>query len=133
MVFSLFITLGVDAVYNAIAETRKAALQALAIQLLVTGVLALMFLLQGLQEAIAALLGGASVAGGGAVFAWRALSLQTPSAGSALAGLLVGLVLKWGLVFGVLYLALARFGVSPVPLLLGMAGSTLSLLFTSKN
>lgn len=108
---------------NSLAAGRRQASRVLLAQALVTGLVALVFLVQGLQAASGALLGGGAVALGSALMAWRALSGSTIGAGAALFRLLGGLALKWLAIVGVLYLALARFELPPVPLLAGLCAA----------
>lgn len=58
--------------------------------------------------------------------------MQVPSAGLALVGLITGIVLKWLVVLAALYVALARLGLPPLPLLAGAAGTTVAFLLISK-
>lgn len=114
---------------NTLAANRRMALNGLRFQLLVTLAAALSFGLQGQDEALAALAGGGAVVAGSAAFAWRALLLDAPSAGSALAGFLLGTLFKWSVTLVALYLALARFGLPALPLLAGVASASITFLF----
>ncbi len=77
------------------------------------------------------------VALGSLLMAWRALPAPAISAGAALGRLVSGLLLKWFLVVVVLYLALARFALPPLPLIAGMvaamAASFLTQSFQAKG
>ncbi|KFN42374.1 hypothetical protein N789_13535 [Arenimonas oryziterrae DSM 21050 = YC6267] len=114
------------------AANRRLAFRAIAIQAGVAAMVAMAFLVQDARAALAAGAGGGAVVLGSLLLAWRSLSAQTPSAGLALAGLLVGIVMKWVVVLAALYLALARFGLPPLPLLAGFASTTAAFLLIGK-
>ena len=118
--------------FNSTAFNRRLALRAIAFQALVAAAIALSFLAKDGDSVLAAAMGGGAVVLGGLLLAWRSLALPSPSAGLALAGLLTGVVLKWMVVLGVLYLALARLGLPPLPLLAGVVGTTASFLLIGK-
>lgn len=110
-------------VLNSMAASRRLAYRAVAAQIAVATLVVLAFLLQDARAAQAAAVGGGAMVLGSLLLAWRSLATTAPSAGQALAGLLVGIVLKWLVVIGALYLALARFGLPPLPLLAGLVGT----------
>lgn len=114
---------------NTLAANRRMAWIGLRYQLLVTIVVALVFGFLGLKEALAVFVGGGAVVAGGAVFAWRALLMSAPSAGSALAGFLLGTLIKWSVTLMALFLALAHFGLPALPLLAGVASASIAFLF----
>jgi len=114
------------------AANRRLALRAIAIQAAVAILVAIAFLAQGDKAAIAAGVGGGAVVLGSIFLAWRSLSASAPSAGMAFAALLVGIVMKWVVVLGALYLALARFGLPPLPLLAGLVSTTAAFLLIGK-
>jgi hypothetical protein len=105
------------------AANRRLAYRAVAAQVAIATLMVLAFLLQDVRAAQAAAVGGGAVVLGSLLLTWWSLATTAPSAGQALAGLLVGIVLKWCVVIGALYLALARFGLPPLPLLAGLAGT----------
>jgi len=119
-------------VLNSMAANRRLALRAVALQAAVAAGIALVFLSRDYRSAQAAAIGGAAVVLGSLLLAWRSLSMATPSAGLALAGLLTGIILKWSIVLAALYLALARFGLPPLPLLAGVVGTTAAFLLIGK-
>jgi hypothetical protein len=52
------------------------------------------------------------------------------SAGTALARMVSGLLLKWFVVLGTAYVVLARLGLPPLPLLAGMAATMFASFLT---
>ncbi len=99
-------------------------------QAVVAIVVAVCFLRQGPREALAAGVGGGAVALGSLFLAWRAMLGPAWSAGLALSRIVSGLLLKWFVVFGVLYLALARLDLPPPPLLAGLVVTLMASLLT---
>jgi F0F1-type ATP synthase assembly protein I len=82
---------------------------------------ACMFLaLRGMSAGIAALAGGLIVAGGSAVFGWRAFRQGVAAAPALNTALYAGVALKWLWFALALYVALARLKLDAVPLLIGM-------------
>lgn len=119
-------------VLNSVSANRRLAFRMVAVQCVVAMLVALAyFLAQSGREALAAAIGGGSVAVGSLVLAWRSLPPGAASAGMALSRLVSGLLLKWFVVLGALYLALAKLALPPLPLLVGlvvvMAASFLTL------
>jgi F0F1-type ATP synthase assembly protein I len=101
-----------------------------AVQGLVAIVVALAFLLQDAQAALAAGIGGGAVALGSLVLAWRSMMGPAYSAGLALARIVSGLILKWFVVLGALYLSLAKLGLPPLPLLAGLVATLAASFLT---
>ena len=116
--------------FNSLSANRRLALRTVAMQAVVAIVVALCFLLQGPREALAAGVGGGAVALGSLFLAWRAMLGPAWSAGLALSRIVSGLLLKWFVVFGVLYLALARLDLPPPPLLAGLVVTLMASLLT---
>ena len=102
------------------------------IQLLVAAAIALMFLPQGMLSALAAGMGGVAVVLGSLVLALRSFGRAPMSANAALLRMLVAMALKWIVFLAVLYVALVRFALPPVPLLVGAVVTTLSFLFAAR-
>ena len=117
--------------FNSLTANRRLAFRTVAVQASVAMLVALAFLVQDAQSALAAAIGGGAVALGSLLLAWRSMMGPAYSAGLALARIVSGLVLKWFVVLGALYLSLARLGLPPLPLLAGlvvtMAASFLTL------
>lgn len=109
--------------FNSLVANRRLAFRLVAAQAAVTAAVTAGFLLQGPRSAIAAAAGGGMVALGSLVMAWRALPAPALSAGAVLSRLVSGLLLKWFVVVAVLYLALARFALPPLPLVAGMVAT----------
>ncbi|KRG74209.1 membrane protein [Stenotrophomonas chelatiphaga] len=84
-------------------------------------VLALGFLLVSPKHALGALLSGLAVAAGGWVAARMALGGGVQAAGSAMARLIIAVVAKWAVVFGVLIVGILVFRLPAVALLAGIA------------
>jgi len=101
-------------------------LRAAVYPLAAVAVLALAFLLAGPKYALGALLSGVAVSAGGWVAARMALSGGAVAAGSAMARLIIAVVAKWAVVFGVL---LAGFLVFKLPALALLAGIAVGLMF----
>jgi F0F1-type ATP synthase assembly protein I len=117
-------------VLNSLTANRRLAFRMVAVQGLVATVVALAFLLQDVQAALAAGIGGGAVALGSLVLAWRSMMGPAYSAGLALARMVSGLILKWFVVLGALYLSLARLGLPPLPLLAGLVATLAASFLT---
>jgi F0F1-type ATP synthase assembly protein I len=119
-------------VLNSVATGRRLALRIVLIQLLVAVLIALAFLSQGMRAAMAAGMGGIAVVLGSLVLALRSFGRAPVSANSALLRMLIGMALKWIVFLATLYIALARFALPPLPLLVGAVATTLSFLFAAR-
>lgn len=108
---------------NSVAAGRRQARSLVVAQAAGALAAALVFLVQGVDAAVAAFMGGGAVALGSALMAWRAFRGGVQGAGTALLGLAGGLALKWLVVVAVLYLALARLVLPPLPLLAGLCAA----------
>lgn len=113
---------------NSLAHGRRAATRAVAWQAAATLVVAVAFLAQGGNHALAVVVGGGIVIGGGLLSAAVALRGEVSPAGVALGRLLAGLVLKWLLVAVALILALAVLKMPGLPLLSGVVVAMLALV-----
>lgn len=111
---------------NSLASGRQVAMRTLVWQLLATALVAALWLLSGPQAAIAAGVAGVALALGNWLASRLALAKQAPGAGIALAGVLVGTALKWVLVLGVAWLAVAVFRLPPAALLTGVVAAVLA-------
>ena len=107
-------------VFNSQSANRRLAFRMVAVQFVVAMLVALLFLAQGVRESLAAAIGGGAVAAGSLVLAWRSLPPGAASAGLALSRLVSGILLKWFVVLGALYLAMAKLQLPPLPLLVGL-------------
>lgn len=108
---------------NSVAAGRRQATRVLIAQSIATGLAALVFLVHEPRAALGALAGGGAVALGSALMAWRALGGGVTGAGAALLRVVGGLALKWLVIVGALYLALARLGLPPLPVLAGLCAA----------
>lgn len=117
---------------NSLETGRRLALRIVLIQLLVAVSIALLFLLQGARAAMAAGMGGMAVVLGSLVLALRSFGRAAVSANAALLRMLVGMMLKWIVFLATLYIALVRFALPPLPLLVGAVVTTLAFLFAAR-
>lgn len=111
---------------NSLASGRQVAMRTLVWQLLATALVAALWLLAGPKAAMAAGLGGASLALGNWLASRLALTGQAPGAGSALAGVLLGTALKWVLVLGTASVVVAVLGWPAAALLCGVVVTVLA-------
>ena len=118
-------------VFNSLSANRRLAFRMVTVQCVVAMLVALVYLFaQGGREALAAAIGGGSVAAGSLVMAWRSLPPAAASAGLALSRLISGMLLKWFVVLGALYLAMAKLHLPPLPLLVGLVVSMMAAFLT---
>jgi ATP synthase protein I len=115
-------------VFNSPSANRRLAIRTVTVQAAVATAVALGFLAVGRDAALAAALSGGAVVVGSLVLAWRAMFGPPRSGGDVLARLVSGLLLKWFVVIVALYVGLARLGLPPMPLLVGL-GLTLAASF----
>ena len=116
--------------FNSLADNRRLAFRLVAVQVAVAALVTAGFALRGGPSALAAGLGGGAVALGSAALAWRSLFGPAMSAGTALARMVSGLLLKWFVVLGTAYVVLTRLGLPPLPLLAGMAATMFASFLT---
>ena len=116
--------------FNSLTANRRLAFRTVAVQAAVAVLVALVFLVQDERAALAAAIGGGAVAFGSLLLAWRSMMGPAYSAGLALARIVSGLVLKWFVVLGALYLSLARLGLPPLPLLAGLVATMAASFLT---
>jgi ATP synthase protein I len=118
-------------VLNSLAANRRLAYRMVAVQAVVAMLVALAFLLaQGKQEALAAAIGGGAAALGSLVLALRSLPTTPKSAGWSMSRMVSGLMLKWFVVLGLLYVAMAKLALPPLPLVVGVAATAFTALFS---
>ena len=108
---------------NPLLAGRRAAFRVVAVQLAVAALVATGFLLQDPRAALSAAVGGGAVALGSALMAWRSFGGGVHGGMIALARLFGGLALKWLVIVAALYIALARLGLPPLPLLAGVGAA----------
>jgi F0F1-type ATP synthase assembly protein I len=121
-------------VLNSLAANRRLAYRMVAVQAVVAMLVALAFLVaQGNKEALAAAIGGGAAALGSLVLAWRSLPSTPKSAGWSISRMVSGLVLKWVVVLGVLFVAMAKLAMPPLPLVVGLAATAMAALVPAMN
>ena len=117
--------------FNSLAANRRLAYRMVAVQFVVAMLVALAFWAsKGRPEALAAAIGGGSVAAGSLVLAWRSLPRGAASAGLALSRMVSGLLLKWFVVVGALFFAMAKLQLPPLPLIVGMIAAMAASFLT---
>lgn len=117
---------------NSLSSGRRLAARVVLVQALVAVVAALAWLAAGPREALAAACGAGLVAFATAVFAWRYFAGDAAGAGLVAARFIGATALKWLLLIGGLYLALARLALPPLPLLSGFAAGLFAFLVALK-
>ena len=118
-------------VLNSPAAGRRLALQVVAYQVAATLLTAAACLMIGSREGLAALVGGGAMALGSLLAAWGAFGGGVAGAGVALGRLLLGTAVKWVVVAGGLYLAMAVWRLPAVPALAGAAIAAAAFLFVA--
>ena len=111
---------------NSPAAGRRLAQRMAAIQVAAVLLTALACLPIGPRAALAVTVGGVAVALGNWLASRLALRSQAPGAGQALAAVLLGTVVKWVLVLGVAWLAVAVYRLPPAGLLGGFVVAVLA-------
>lgn len=104
---------------NSLASGRSIALRVVAAQIVAGAVLGLIFLLQGPAYGLAAALGALVVAMGTALFAARAFA-SLGGGGLALGRLLSGMMLKWMVTLGGLFIILVSYKLPPLAAVTGL-------------
>ena len=119
-------------VLNSANAGRQLALRVVAYQAIATLATALVCLMTGPREAVAALAGGGAMTLGSLLAAWGAFSGRVEGAGVALGRLLLGTGVKWVVVVGGLYLAMAVWKYPAVPVLAGAAIAAAAFVVSMK-
>lgn len=114
--------------HDPIAAGRVSALRALALQAIVAGLVAVAFLAQGPQHALAAAGGGLALVAGNALATALALGGGIQSADAALVRLFLGVLGKWAVVVVVLAIVLGIWRLPPLPALAGLGAGLLAWL-----
>lgn len=113
--------------HDPIAASRRSALRSVAAQAVVSALVALAFLVQGLPSAVAAGVGAGALVLGHALAVLLALGGVVP-AQVAFARLLLGMLVKWCVVIATLVVALGVWRLPPIPMLVGLAAGLLAYL-----
>ena len=108
---------------NSLASGRRLALRIMLLQLAVAMLAGLVFLALGRREAISAAAGAAVVALGTAMLSARFFSGLSSSAGMALGRLLTGMLLKWIVIVGGLFMILFQFKLPPLAAITGLVAA----------
>jgi F0F1-type ATP synthase assembly protein I len=114
-------------VHDPIAAGRRAATRAIAVQVAVVALVAMLFLLQGARHALAAVIGGVALALGNALAARLSLAGIVP-ASVAFGRLLLGTMAKWLVAIALFALALVAWRLPPLPMLAGFAAGLVAYL-----
>ena len=113
--------------HDPIAAGRRAARRAIAVQIAVVVLVAMLFLVQGARHALAAAIGGVAMALGNALAARLSLAGIVP-AGVAFGRLLLGTMSKWLVAIAILAVALGAWRMPPLPMLVGFAAGLVAYL-----
>ncbi|MFT4197146.1 MAG: hypothetical protein QM601_04440 [Pseudoxanthomonas sp.] len=111
---------------NSVASGRRLALRAVGCQTAIVLLLALAFLLHGLADALAVLVGGLGMAMGSALAAQVALGGGVVAARSAFVRLLLAALLKWLVAVSIFAIALVVWRLPPLPMLAGFTASVVA-------
>ncbi len=113
---------------NSIAAGRRLAVRVVLAQALVTVLVAAGYGLRGWNESLAVLAGGGVVALGTAVLALRLFAGAPAAAGTVLARLIVGNLLRWCVIGVGLYLAMVVARLPGLPVLAGVVAALMPQL-----
>ena len=105
---------------NSIAHGRRNAVRIVLFQLGIAGLVGVGFCLRDWRSGTAAWYGGGVIAIGNALFAWRLFADGIAPAKRVARAVYAAEVMKWVWLVLALYLALAVFGLTPLPLILGV-------------
>ena len=117
-------------VLNSLVASRRHAYRMVTVQFVVAMLVALAFLALGQREALAAAIGGGAVALGSLILALRSLPSTPKSAGWALSRMVSGLLLKWFVVLGALYIAMAKLLLPPLPMIVALVATMVASFLT---
>ena len=117
---------------NSVAAGRRLAQRTVALQAAVTLATALVCLISGRNAALGALVGGLALTLGNLLAAWGTFAGSVSGAAVALGRLLAATALKWLVVAGGLYLALAVWQLPALPVLAGAALAAAAFLMAAK-
>lgn len=113
---------------NSAVAGWQLALRAVVFQAIATLATSAACLILGPRAALAALVGGGAMALGSLLAARMAFGGGVAMAGAALGRLMLGVAVKWLVVFAVLYLAMAVWRLPALPALVGLAVALLVYL-----
>lgn len=105
---------------NSVATGRRLALRAAAWQLLAALLVAVLFLAWGVPQALAAAAGAGAMLAGGLAASRLAFGGGVLPGAAAMWRLVLGLMVKWLVVFAVLALGIGVWNLPPLPLVAGL-------------
>ncbi len=114
---------------NSIAAGRRLAIRVVCAQLGVTALVAAGFAFADWRSGLAALCGGSVVAAATSVLALRMFAAGPSSAGMVFARMIVGNMLKWGVIAIGLYLTMVKAGLPGLPVMCGVIAALVPQLF----
>jgi len=118
---------------NSVATGRRLALRAAAWQLLAALLVAVLFLLWGPSQALAAALGAGAMLAGGLAAARLAFGGGVLPAGAAMLRLVMGLLVKWLVVFAVLAVGIGVWQLPPLPLVAGLVAGLVAQVLAAAS
>jgi ATP synthase protein I len=107
---------------NSLASGRRLALRTVLLQLAAAVLAGLVFLTLGRREALSAAMSATFVALGTMLFSMRFFS-GLNGAGMAFSRLIAGMILKWFVIVGGLFLILAKFKLPPLAAITGLVAA----------
>ncbi|MGH8115037.1 MAG: ATP synthase subunit I [Rhodanobacteraceae bacterium] len=110
---------------NSLAAGRRLAFQVVLAQAVATIIVGVLFLIEGLASAVAALGGGLLVAVGTALLALRVFRPSLATGAVTMRRFALGTLLKWLVVLGGLFLILVRLKLPLLPTLVGLGAAML--------
>lgn len=117
---------------NSANAGRQLALRVVAFQAIATLVISLAWFMSGPRDALAALAGGGAMTLGSLLATWGAFGGGVEGAGMALGRLMLGTAVKWLVVAGGLYLAMAVWKLPALPVLAGAAIAATAFVVSMK-
>jgi len=114
---------------NSIAAGRRLAIRVVCAQLGVTVLVAAGFAFADWRSGLGAFCGGAVVAAATSVLALRMFATGPTSAGMVFARMIVGNMLKWGVIAIGLYLTMVKAGLPGLPVMCGVIAALVPQLF----
>ena len=114
---------------NSIAAGRRLAIRVVVAQVAATALAAAGFACRGWDDALAVLAGGGTVVLGTAVLALRLFAGPPAAAGTVLARMIVGNLLRWCVIGIGLYLAMVTSRLPGLPVMAGLVAALLPQLF----
>ena len=111
---------------NSVAAGRRLVLRAAVWQTAAVLLVALLFLLRGVPQAVAAAVGGLAIVAGALLAAWLAFGGGVLGAVSAVLRLVGGMVVKWVVVIGA-----GLYKLPPLPLLAGVVAGLVAQMLVA--